>query len=385
MCPDRSRNQNTPCKYPGCENTVWKDPDGSYSSYCGLTHRDAMAQITNKDIPNCKSCNVRPVYVENGRKHDFCGLRCARSYGNGGRRRSNSLTRVPAVLPTNNGRCQIPGCVKPAFKNPDQTFSQYCSNGHRSMAVTKCFAEACLLCDKYPKSVLNGKLSDFCSRKCGQDAVADAPRILHVPSAHKIYNEVEKQFLDGWKHPTSTKPTIMKIYRIYSDKDHNEHFCRYRLSVERKRGLDDGNSKRRWHGTVRTCQLGDNENLNLRMCNDDECSLCCIIRSSFRLAKFGAKTNFGRFGEGIYTSATSSKANDYNDELGGSPYRTMLLNDVVIGKTIKLMQDNEDLKAPPGDHDSVTGEPGGSLNYDECIVYKNEAIRPLFLLIYRMN
>ena len=32
------------------------------------------------------------------------------------------------------------------------------------------------------------------------------------------------------------------------------------------------------------------------------------MKSSFQVAKFGQRTNFGRFGEGIYTSATSSKA-----------------------------------------------------------------------------
>lgn len=32
------------------------------------------------------------------------------------------------------------------------------------------------------------------------------------------------------------------------------------------------------------------------------------LKSSFQVAKFGQRTNFGRFGEGIYTSATSSKA-----------------------------------------------------------------------------
>lgn len=66
-------------------------------------------------------------------------------------------------------------------------------------------------------------------------------------------------------------------------------------------------------------------------------------QTSFHLAKAGQRTNFGRFGAGIYSSATSSKANDYVAEPGGSAYKAMLLNDVVLGRTIKLMSGDENL------------------------------------------
>ncbi|THH31281.1 hypothetical protein EUX98_g2930 [Antrodiella citrinella] len=104
--------------------------------------------------------------------------------------------------------------------------------------------------------------------------------------------------------------------------------------------------------------------------------------SSFKLAKFGQRTNFGRFGEGIYTSATSSKANDYVVSLSSAATRAILLNYVVMGKTIKMTSNQSDLKEPPTGYDSVVGEPGGDLNYDESIVYDNDAIRPIFLVIY---
>jgi len=110
--------------------------------------------------------------------------------------------------------------------------------------------------------------------------------------------------------------------------------------------------------------------------------MCRIIESSFQLTRAGQKTNFGRFGTGIYTSATSSKANDYY-EGNASPNRAMLLNDVVMGRTIKLMQDDESLTQPPAGYDAVIGEPGGNLNYDECIVYNNDAIRASFLIVYK--
>lgn len=43
MCPDTSRTENTICAFPNCQRSVWKDPDGSFSAYCGKGHRDAMA------------------------------------------------------------------------------------------------------------------------------------------------------------------------------------------------------------------------------------------------------------------------------------------------------------------------------------------------------
>lgn len=72
-------------------------------------------------------------------------------------------------------------------------------------------------------------------------------------------------------------------------------------------------------------------------------------------------------------------------ERGNSPYKAMLLNEVVMGKAIKLYTDqpsltevqillcavNEyrhtDYGQPPTDFDSVIGEPGTILNYDEAI------------------
>jgi len=47
------------------------------------------------------------------------------------------------------------------------------------------------------------------------------------------------------------------------------------------------------------------------------------------------------------------------------------------------MQDDESLTQPPAGYDAVIGEPGGNLNYDECIVYNNDAIRASFLIVYK--
>lgn len=73
MCSDASRTQNTECQYPSCQRGVWQDPDGSYSAYCGASHRDTMRQRSGGLLPVassvsfCKHCASRPVYIQDGK------------------------------------------------------------------------------------------------------------------------------------------------------------------------------------------------------------------------------------------------------------------------------------------------------------------------------
>ena len=89
-------------------------------------------------------------------------------------------------------------------------------------------------------------------------------------------------------------------------------------SVEAKhnfasKGLPRGNENRRWHGTRRKCKLGDKGVKNF--CGDSDCSLCRIVKTSLDLKYFKEATGWGRFGEGIYTSSTSSKFVPPNESL----------------------------------------------------------------------
>lgn len=55
---------------------------------------------------------------------------------------------------------------------------------------------------------------------------------------------------------------------------------------------------------------------------------------------------------------------------------------MVVGRTHRLRRSDKALTAPPYGYHSITGEPGEDLNYEETVVYKNEAIRPAFLIVY---
>ena len=71
------------------------------------------------------------------------------------------------------------------------------------------------------------------------------------------------------------------------------------------RGMTFGNQLRRWHGTDRGCDIGDGG--KTAFCDSAQCSLCCILQSSFDVSLAKKKTGWGRFGCGIYTSSASSK------------------------------------------------------------------------------
>lgn len=55
---------------------------------------------------------------------------------------------------------------------------------------------------------------------------------------------------------------------------------------------------------------------------------------------------------------------------------------MVVGNTLKLRTNTQTLTEPPWGYHSITGEPGHHLNYEETVVYDNDAIRPAFLIVY---
>ena len=135
-------------------------------------------------------------------------------------------------------------------------------------------------------------------------------------------------------------------------------------------GLNPGNQRRRWHGTNRKCNIGDDGRTSF--CSSSRCSLCRIIKTSFDVSLAKQKTGWGRFGSGIYTSSVSSKsatrssvvaiwalirgvsrANDYSENLVDSPWKAILLNLVVVGEAKVYKTDRPTLTEPPEGYDSV--------------------------------
>jgi hypothetical protein len=63
----------------------------------------------------------------------------------------------------------------------------------------------------------------------------------------------------------------------------------------------------------------------------------------------------------------------------------MFLSKVIVGEGKILKTNSPLLTAPPDNCDSVLGEadPNGNLLFDEVVVYRDEAVIPAFIIIYR--
>ena len=76
----------------------------------------------------------------------------------------------------------------------------------------------------------------------------------------------------------------------------NRHeFCREKVESQgnfEAVGLSKGNERRRWHGTRRACTLGDKG--YTQFCSSKECSLCSIIRNSYKISFSKTNTGWGR-------------------------------------------------------------------------------------------
>ncbi|EGC34464.1 hypothetical protein DICPUDRAFT_88311 [Dictyostelium purpureum] len=144
--------------------------------------------------------------------------------------------------------------------------------------------------------------------------------------------------------------------------------------------MTPGNENRRFHGTKINCFLGLDGNITT--CDSTSCYVCRIINESYRLPPLTNRT-FQRFGAGVYLSATSSKSNDYCKSVNNNEYKYMFLNNVLIGRGKKLKTNNKSLTSPSPGFDSVLGENGEDLNYDEVVVYSVDQVIPKYLIIYK--
>ncbi|KAJ2932510.1 hypothetical protein H1R20_g4584, partial [Candolleomyces eurysporus] len=311
--------------------------------YCGKTCASKNSSVKtgsgNTNSNNCTFCHNRPKYNDGTRTHDYCSKACAQN-AKPQRKQTTSST-------TSGQTCGAPGCT-----NPPHHSSDYCSIAHKTLAEN-----LCLMCLQAPKMAN----SHFCSQTCVDDAEQKGPTILEVPLGHSTFKSVADQFKASWRHG-STCPAVRRIYKIMMPPGKLANYEAYKAAVEAKgqfvaQGRSAGNENRRWHGTRR---------------------LMFIVLYHPELVRYHSMG----FGKGIYTSSTSSKSNDYSHNDCKSNLKAILLNKVVVGKGCKMLQDNTTLTAAPAGYDSVLAEKGGSLNYDELVVYNNDSIRPSFLVMY---
>ncbi|KAJ7197935.1 hypothetical protein GGX14DRAFT_552383 [Mycena pura] len=326
-----------------------------------MCYRSGTPASTNASTWNlCEvkpNCQLRPKFSDRSKTHPYCSKSCAHEA-----KAKCDFCRVrPKFF---DGKKTSPFCSKTCAKNSAAQNPPLESNVKETI---------CLMCKQAPKQ----RQSHFCDAACADDAEKNGPMILEIPAEHVTFKSGV-----SWRHAGRNCPPVRWVYKIVASQATQAGYKEYKTMVENAghfvaSGRSPGNEHRRWHGTRRVCNLGDNG--RTQFCASTKCSLCCIIKSSFDLNIEG---RMGMFGKGIYTSSTSSKSDDYSQNQCSSSFKAILLNKVIVGKGYKLEYYDVSLTAPPAGYDSVLGEKGGSLNYDELVVYTNDAIRPSFLVIY---
>jgi len=229
-------------------------------------------------------------------------------------------------------------------------------------------------------------MDEFCFEHPNNAIANRRSRLIPIDPSTAQHNEVENLFREGWKHPNKELPKLHAVYKITFPESSIKVFLRYQSSLVESPYwspfIRKGAQSLLFHGTNRACLLGENSN-HMSLCNLSKCSLCSIIRRSFDISKCGSKHHFTRFGIGVYTTSCSSKADDYSrNAIQDAKYKAVILSHVAVGETYKLLRNATHLKGPPSGFHSVTGVPGIDLNYEETVVYSNDAIRPAYLLVY---
>lgn len=253
------------------------------------------------------------------------------------------------------------------------------------------------------------QVRDYCCEQHERRAIAGrmaAPtdpgvdRVFYGASGDHVYHHLTNQdgaresvrgrFLEHWgKDEPGAR--VERIFRITPSPLLCEEHERYALHV--------GNRRERFHGTGAKCDFGIDQ--KSQPCSDAGCALCSISARGFRLDRNGTGPNFRRvnfstasglrYGPGLYFSATSGKSHEY---AGGSErirhgrrWRSMFLASVAAGRAHLAYEDSLDIDRPPAGCDSVVGETrakGGSLNYDELVVYTERAALPQYLIVYSL-
>jgi hypothetical protein len=169
---------------------------------------------------------------------------------------------------------------------------------------------------------------------------------------------VEKKFKKSWQGGQAC-PSIKKVYKVVENSNFLIPYDEYLKQ--------HGNECFRYHGTRRSCQLGNDGQTTL--CTSSSCAVCSILKTSFKVS---LATPGGWFGQGVYSSSASSMSAAFSRGSGA-----MFLTKVVLGKNCKVSQG---MSSCPLGYTSVEYDANGPSN--ETVVYTNEAIRPVFLIMF---
>ncbi|KJA22407.1 hypothetical protein HYPSUDRAFT_164585 [Hypholoma sublateritium FD-334 SS-4] len=262
--------------------------------------------------------------------------------------------RLCSEGPTDRGRCTY--CLRrPCIKGVYQC-STLCAQRAR---------EACLLCRRAPMSSIGHIL---CGTACTRALQATWPRfrVLRAYPTHKFYEQAVARFIRAWRVPgNAALPRVQKVLAVVRTEEEDEEHNMYRARI--------GNVAYTYHGTRMVCRLGTVN--QAAPCSSINCSVCCILRTSFKLNKAQAT---GAFGSAIYTSSASNKA--YNYTQGGSG--AIIVCRVVLGRAFIARGFGEVQSCPRGYNSVVFDRESNGVSLNETVLYNEHAIRPLQIILF---
>ncbi|KAL5516947.1 hypothetical protein EMCRGX_G002404 [Ephydatia muelleri] len=309
-------------------------------------------------MPGC----TRPKFVETatGRIHDYCGKRHATEH-------RRSLPATGAVPP--HLKCSTPGCNRQRRSMPDGSgYYDYCSLSCRNDGGGGFGSQEVLSSDQICS--LSG-----CTRPRFVDPSSDMSVGLQQLTS-RDYALIALKFRNDWAAKKGPCPSVDHIFQVSSKNQDKKWKC-YRDALTS--GGHPTDVEQHYHGTTIKCDLISSKSF----CSHNDCGICGISRNGFQKLRIGSNITFKRFGHGFYLAPHSSKCHDYTQ--GTHTHRAMLLCDVLPGKKHIVQTDQTHLVAPPQGYDSVYGQPGGSLNYPEIVIYDEASILPRYVIIYQKD
>ena len=197
-----------------------------------------------------------------------------------------------------------------------------------------------------------------------------------IPNPHFIHPKTaESMFYNTFTKNKERNPFLQACFNIEPSQSLLVQYDAYKHVL----GEYALNEELLFHGTKVECDIVKTK----KLCDSKECSVCSISKIGFKLDKSGTLRPWSRFGHGIYLAPNSSKSHEYT--IGSYNVRTLLLCKVITGKKYETYKNMTMLRDAPKGFHSVHGKVGGALNYEEIVVYNDQCILPLAILVYQLE
>ncbi|KAI6650921.1 ADP-ribosylation [Oopsacas minuta] len=200
--------------------------------------------------------------------------------------------------------------------------------------------------------------------------------MLQTPSIHFIHStKAEEMFYSTFTKKKERNPILQACFNIEPSHNLLKGFEEYRRTL----GPYGQYEELLFHGTTVKCDIVKTK----KLCDSKDCGVCSISKVGFKLDKSGSVHKWTRFGHGIYLATNSSKSHEYT--VGSYDVRTLLLCKVLTGHKYETYTNMADLTEPPKGFHCVQGKVGPTLNYEETVVYNDQCILPLAILVYELE